>query len=55
MRLTPEELARFSRWFQEYLADQWDLQIEADIAAGRFEAAGNRALKDFEAGNCKPL
>ena len=54
-RLSAEELARFSQWFEEYAADQWDHQIEADIRAGRFDAAGKRAEAEFEAGRCKPL
>ena len=32
-----------------------DRQIEVDILAGRFDAAGKRAEADFEAGRCKPL
>lgn len=40
-QLTAEELDRFSRWFfEEFLADQWDRRIEADILAGRLDAAG---------------
>lgn len=40
---------------EEFLADQWDRQIEADILAGRLNAAGDQADKDFEAGRCTPL
>jgi len=54
-RLAPDELSSFSKWFEEYTADQWDRQIEADIHAGRFDAAGKRAEAEFEAGRCKPL
>ena len=54
-RLPADELSRFSKWFEEYLAEQWDRQIEADIVAGRFNAAGQRAEAEFEAGDCKPL
>jgi len=54
-RLSADELANFSQWFEEYVADQWDRQIDADIVAGRFDAAGKRAESDFEAGRCKPL
>ena len=54
-RLSADELSRFSQWFQEYAADQWDRQIEADILAGRFDAAGKRAEAEFEDGRCKPL
>jgi hypothetical protein len=53
--LSAEELARFSAWFEEFLADQWDRQIEADILAGRLDAAGKRADEDFEAGRCTTL
>jgi hypothetical protein len=54
-QLSPEDLGRFSEWFEEFLADQWDRQIEADILAGRLDAAGERADEDFEAGRCTPL
>jgi hypothetical protein len=53
--LPAEELERFSRWFEEYLADQWDRRIETDILAGRLDEAGRRADEDFEAGRCTPL
>ncbi len=53
--LPAEELDRFSRWFEEFLADQWDRQIEADILAGRLDEAGRRADEEFEAGDCTRL
>ena len=54
-QLPAEELDRFSQWFEEFLAEQWDRRIEADILAGRLDAAGRRADEDFEAGRCTPL
>jgi len=54
-QLPPEELVRFSEWFEEFLAEQWDRQIERDLLAGRLEGAGKRADGDFEAGRCAPL
>ena len=54
-QLSKEELARFSQWFEEYVADEWDREIEADILAGRFDAAGKRAKADYDAGRCTPL
>ena len=33
-QLSPEELAKFRRWFLEFDAAAWDAQIEADAAAG---------------------
>jgi len=53
--LSGEELSSFSEWFEEFIAEQWDRQIEADILAGRFDAAGKRAEAEFKAGHCKPL
>ena len=53
-QLPAEELDRFSRWFEEFLAEQWDRQIEADILAGKWDDAGRRADADFEAGRCTP-
>jgi hypothetical protein len=54
-QLPAEELDRFSQWFEEFLEELWDRQIEADILAGRLDAAGRRADQDFEAGRCTPL
>jgi hypothetical protein len=54
-KLPAPELAAFARWFEEYLADTWDQQIDEDIRAGRLEEAGRRADAEFEAGRCKPL
>ncbi len=53
--LSAVEFARFREWFDEFAADQWDRQIEADIVAGRFDAAGKKTDEDFEAGRCTPL
>jgi hypothetical protein len=48
--LPPADLTTFARWFEEYLADAWDRRIEADVAAGGLNAAGQQADNDFEAG-----
>jgi hypothetical protein len=54
-RLPTEKLVEFSKWFEEFMADQWDHQIEADILAGRLDAAGQRADEDFVSGRVTPL
>ena len=33
-KLSAQELSVFSEWFEEYVADQWDCQIERDATAG---------------------
>lgn len=54
-RLSKDELTAFSQWFEEFMADAWDRQIEADILGGKLDAAGQRAKADYEAGRCTPL
>ena len=54
-QLSAEELDCFSRWFEEFMAEQWDRQIEADILAGRLDTSAQRADEDFQAGRCTPL
>ena len=54
-RLSAEEFARFSEWFEQFKGDRWDRQIEEDVKVGRLDAAGERADEDFEAGRCTPL
>ena len=54
-RLPPQELSLFSKWFEEFVADQWDKQFEADVASGRLDHLARKADEDFEAGRCAPL
>lgn len=53
--LSAPELTRFSEWFEEFMADQWDRQIEQDMLAGRLDAALQRADDHYKAGRCTPL
>jgi len=54
-QLSANELMQFSEWFEEFVADQWDKKIEADILAGRLDAAGKQAEDEFLAGRANPL
>lgn len=53
--LPAEQLSQFAHWFEEYMADQWDRQIEQDAQSGKLDHLAAKADKDFEAGRCKPL
>jgi hypothetical protein len=53
--LSPEELATFRVWFQEYLADEWDKQIESDARAGKLDRLANEALAEHAASRTTPL
>ncbi len=54
-QLSANELMQFSEWFEEFMSDQWDKKIVADILAGRLDAAGKRADDEFLAGRASPL
>jgi hypothetical protein len=54
-KLPSEELSQFAEWFEEFMADEWDRQIERDVAAGKFDKINAKADEDFEAGRCTPL
>ena len=53
--LPPSELEEFTAWFEEFLAEAWDEQIEDDVQAGRLDALLQQAEREFEAGEVKPL
>ena len=54
-QLPSPELSQLAAWFEEYQADVWDRQIESDALAGRLDALGAEADREFEAGRCRPL
>jgi hypothetical protein len=53
--LSPEELAKFRRWFLEFDAAAWDAQIEADAAAGKFDALAEEALAEYRRGKAREI
>ena len=54
-KLPPDELAQFVSWFEHFVADQWDKQIESDILTGRLDHLAAKADADFDGGRCSPL
>lgn len=54
-QLAPDELAQLADWFQEFLAEAWDRQIEADVQAGRLDKLMGEAEGEFQAGRTQPL
>jgi hypothetical protein len=54
-QLSPKELARFRKWFEEYDAKIWDKQFEKDAQSGKLDRLANRAIADFRAGKFKQL
>jgi len=54
-RLSASELAAFAQWLENFVADEWDKQIEADAAGGKLNHLARRADEHFDAGRCTPL
>ena len=54
-QLPPDELAKFRRWFLEFDATAWDAQIEADAAAGKFDALAEEALAEYRSGKAREI
>jgi hypothetical protein len=54
-KLSRDELATFRDWFQEFDAEAWDKQFEADVVAGRLDALAEEALQDLREGRCTDL
>ena len=46
-KLSPDELAIFREWFQNFDSDVWDRQIKADIKAGKLDSLAKEALSSF--------
>jgi uncharacterized membrane protein len=49
-RLSPEDLAKFREWFEEFEARQWDEQIERDAKAGKLDRLAAEASANYDAG-----
>ena len=54
-QLSPEELKKFRQWFLEFDAAVWDAQIDADAAAGKFDALAEEALAEYRAGKAREI
>jgi hypothetical protein len=51
-RLSPEERVAFRAWFAEFDAEEWDRQLDADVAAGRLDWLVSEARLDRQTGRC---
>ncbi|MDH4389933.1 MAG: hypothetical protein QE285_00750 [Aquabacterium sp.] len=53
--LAPQQLAEFRRWFADFDFSAWDLQIDADLAAGKLDALLAEAVEDLQHGSARGL
>lgn len=54
-QLPPKELARFREWFDEFDAQVWDKQFEADAESGKLDKTAEQTLNDYRTGKAKEL
>ena len=54
-KLSPQEYCELMAELHPFPDDEWDKQMKADAAAGKFDEMNQRALEDFTAGRCEPL
>jgi hypothetical protein len=54
-RLTPDELARFRAWFEQFDAERFDQVLEQDIKAGKLDQFAEAALSDYRAAQTRDL
>ncbi len=53
--LSKSELKAFRRWFQEYDAQAWDQQIEADANSGKLDRLAKEAIGEYRSGKASEL
>jgi hypothetical protein len=54
-QLTRGELAVFRAWFTEFDEQEWDREMEEDVAAGRLNGLLEEALQEFREGRTTEL
>lgn len=53
--LGAEELEAFAAWFEQFQAERWDKEIEADSAGGKLDSLAGEALLEFRAAKTRRL
>jgi hypothetical protein len=53
--LPDEELHLLRAWYEQFDAEHWDAQIEADVVAGRLDDLAEAALRAFRNGEATEL
>jgi len=52
-QLPPKELEHFRKWFEEFDAQGWDKQWEADAESGKLDKIAEQTLNNYRAGKAK--
>jgi len=54
-QLPPRARAELRHWYEQFEADAWDQQIEADVLAGRLDRLADDAIQSVRAGTSTEL
>jgi hypothetical protein len=54
-KLSPDKLAKFRAWFEEFEATRFDLKIEQDAKSGKLDKLAGEAIADFRKGRAREL
>lgn len=54
-KLPSPQLGELRQWFEEYVADQWDAQIESDAQAGKLDFLLEQAESAHRSGKVRPF
>jgi hypothetical protein len=54
-KLSLEQKAEIARWFHGWSDDEWDRQVKADAAAGRFGGLLAEVDREIDSGELKDL
>ncbi|MGB5962736.1 MAG: hypothetical protein WBG73_19015 [Coleofasciculaceae cyanobacterium] len=55
LKLPPDEYKQLLEWFLDLDEQQWDKQLEKDIADGKLEDLAKQAIADFNAGDYRAI
>ena len=54
-QLSPNDLATFRAWFEDFDASIWDRPFEEDVAALRLDTFAEETMRDLREGRCTDL
>jgi hypothetical protein len=54
-QLSLQAQAELRAWYEQFDAQVWDQQLEADVAAGRLDQLAEEAIQAFSAGQSTEL
>ncbi|HQR43781.1 MAG TPA: hypothetical protein PLX97_13900 [Gemmatales bacterium] len=54
-QLPASELTELANWFQDYLDDEWDRELEQDVKSGKLDSMLRQAQTELDAGRVTPL